>query len=129
MINQTLASPLADGMARHVSAPGRREAFRPLSIIGPGAGLRSGVGADRIVWEGEQSGVRHNVTLWLHPQSNVWLWRVDIVNQRDSELSCDAILVQDLGLGDPNFLMNNEAYACQYMDHHLARFIRALAAW
>ena len=79
-----------------------------------------GAGADRIVWEGEQSGVRHSVTLWLHPQSNVWLWRVDVLNHRDSELACDAILIQDLGLGDQGFLMNNEAYACQYLDHHVA---------
>ncbi len=119
MINQTLASPLADGMARMFLRLGGAKPS-VLSIIGTGAGLRWGAGADRIVWEGEQSGVRHSVTLWLHPQSNVWLWRVDVLNHRDSELACDAILIQDLGLGDQGFLMNNEAYACQYLDHHVA---------
>ena len=33
----------------------------------------------------------------------------------------DAILVQDLGLGQRGFLMNNEAYASQYIDHHIGR--------
>ena len=39
-------------------------------------------------------------------------------------VSCDAILVQDVGLGDRGFLMNNEAYASQYIDHHVARHPR-----
>jgi 1,2-beta-oligoglucan phosphorylase len=117
MINQTLASPLADGMARMFLRV-RGGAVSP--IIGPATGLRLGVGEDRIVWEGERDGAHHRVTLWLHPRSNVWLWRVEIANRSDRELACDAVLVQDLGLGDPGFLMNNEAYACQYMDHHVA---------
>jgi len=123
MINQAVASPVADGMARLFLRIGGEPSVR--SIIGPRAELRSGVGVDRIVWEGERNSVSHTVTLWLHPKSNVWLWRVAIVNRRDSELTCDTVLVQDLGLGDPNFLMNNEAYACQYMDHHLAAHPRA----
>ena len=40
---------------------------------------------------------------------------------RDSELPCDAVFIQDLGLGEQGFLMNNEAYASQYLDHHIAR--------
>ena len=55
---------------------------------------------------------------------NAWLWRVEVVNRRDSELSCDAVLIQDLGLGDQGFLMNNEAYASQYLDHHIAQHPR-----
>ena len=119
MINQSLASPIADGMALYLRAGGAAPAIAP--VIGPYAGIRFGASDDRFVWEGEQSGVGHRVTLWLHPSSNLWLWRVDVVNQRGSELLCDAILIQDLGLGDPGFVTNNEAYACQYLDHHVAR--------
>src|SRR5439155_1422402 len=36
----------------------------------------------------------------------------------------DAILVQDLGLGVRAFVTNNEAYASQYIDHHIARHAR-----
>ena len=43
---------------------------------------------------------------------------------RQVALPCDAILIQDLGLGEPGFLMNNEAYASQYLDHHVARHAR-----
>ena len=123
LINQSLASPIAIGMGRlYLRAGGPEPAILPL--IGPEAGLRVGASDDRFVWEGEQSGVRHRVMLWLHPRANVWLWQVDVVNRRDSEISCDAVFIQDLGLGEQGFLMNNEAYASQYLDHYVARHPR-----
>ena len=123
MINQSLALPIASGMGRvYLRAGGPEPTILP--IIGPWARLRVGALDDRFVWEGEQSGVGHHVTLWLHPRLNVWLWRVEVVNRRDSELPCDAVLIQDLGLGEQGFLMNNEAYASQYLDHYLARHPR-----
>ena len=123
MINQVLGSPIANGMGRlYLRVGGPEPAILPL--IGPEAGLRAGAANDRFVWEGEASGVSHRVTLWLHPNACVWLWRLDVVNRRDAALACDAVLVQDLGLGDQGFLMNNEAYASQYLDHHIARHPR-----
>ena len=62
---------------------------------------------------------RGTTTLWLSPDENLWLWRVEAVNRRDRDIECDAILIQDIGLGDRGFLMNNEAYASQYIDHHV----------
>ncbi len=119
MINQVLGSPIASGMGRlFLRVGGSEPAIVP--VIGPEAGLRIGGSDDRFVWEGEHRAVSHRVTLWLHPNSNAWFWRLDIVNRRESELSCDAVFIQDLGLGDQGFLMNNEAYASQYMDHHVA---------
>src|SRR5262249_21648217 len=91
-----------------------------LPVTGPKAKLRVGASDDRYVWEGEESGVRHRVTLWLHSRLNAWFRRVGVVNGRDGEVPCDAGFIQDLGLGDQGFLMNNEAYASQYMDHHIA---------
>ena len=123
MINQVLASPIANGIGRlFLRTGGPEPAILP--VIGPEAGLRVGASDDRVVWEGEESGVSHRVTLWLHPRSSVWLWRLDVVNRRDSELSCDAVFLQDLGLGDQGFLMNNEAYVSQYLDHHVAQHPR-----
>ncbi len=123
MINQTLASPIANGMGRLFLRVG---GLQPeiLPVIGPEAGLRVGWSDDRYVWEGEQSGLSHRVTFWLHPRVNAWFWRVEVVNRRDGELPCDAVFIQDLGLGDQGFLMNNEAYASQYTDHHIARHPR-----
>jgi cellobiose phosphorylase len=119
VINQTLALPIGDGMARlYLRVGGPRPTI--LSVMGPEKPLRVGASDDRYVWEGEQSGVGHRVTLWLHPRLNAWFWRAEVVNRRDERLSCDAVLIQDLGLGDQGFLMNNEAYASQYLDHHVA---------
>jgi cellobiose phosphorylase len=123
MINQMLASPIASGMGRFFLRLGGPEPAI-LPVIGPEAGLRVGGSNDRFVWEGEQTGVSHRVTLWLHPRSSAWLWRLELVNRRDGELSCDAVFVQDLGLGEQGFLMNNEAYASQYLDHHVAQHPR-----
>jgi 1,2-beta-oligoglucan phosphorylase len=119
MINQVLASPIAGGMGRLFLRTGGREA-RVLPVIGPEARCSVGIAEDRFVWEGGTSGLRHRVSLWLHPRLNAWLWQVEVANRGDSELACDTVFIQDLGLGDPGFLMNNEAYASQYLDHHVA---------
>jgi len=118
MLNQVLGSPIDGGIARlylRLGGPAP-QIFR----VGPGAAGRCGATGDRFVWEGESFGLRHRVTLWLHAQSNVWLWHLALTNRGNVELTCDAILTQDLGLGGRGFLMNNEAYASQYIDHHIA---------
>ena len=123
MVSQVFASPIAGGMGRlFLRVGGPEPAILP--VIGPEAGLRVGAASDRFVWEGERDGVGHRVTLWLHPRTSLWMWRLEVANRRESELPCDAVFIQDLGLGDQNFLMNNEAYASQYMDHHVAQHPR-----
>jgi cellobiose phosphorylase len=123
VINQTLALPIANGMGRlYLRLGGPQPVIIP--VIGPEVGLRVGASDDCYVWEGEGSGVSHRVTVWLHPRLNAWFWRVEVVNRRDEALPCDAVLIQDLGLGDQGFLMNNEAYASQYLDHHIAHHAR-----
>lgn len=92
-----------------------------VELVGPAARVAVGVGEDRIVWEGEASAVGHRVTLWLHPERSVWLWRVEITNTGSAPLACDATLVQDVGLGGRGFVMSNEAYASQYIDHRAER--------
>jgi hypothetical protein len=54
MINQGLAGPVADGMARLFL---RTEGGDALPLIGPAPGLRFGVGDDRVVWRGEREGI------------------------------------------------------------------------
>ena len=123
MINQVLGSPIAGGMGRlYLRASGRESMILP--VIGPEAPCRIGGADDRFVWRGEQNGLSHQVCLWLHPGSDVWFWRVDVANRRREELLCDAVFVQDLGLGERGFLMGNEAYASQYLDHFVARHPR-----
>jgi cellobiose phosphorylase len=124
VVNQAFASPIAGGMGRLLVRVGG-PAPAILSCVGPEASCRVGAADDRFVWEGERQGVSSRVTLWLAADANVWLWRVRIVNRRDAELPCDAVLIQDLGLAEPNFLMSNEAYVCQYLGHFVARHPRA----
>jgi 1,2-beta-oligoglucan phosphorylase len=119
MVNQILGSPLGGGIGRiFVRAS---DATRPLcvEIAGPGAHVLLGAAKDCFVWEGETDAFRHRVTLFLHPQEAAWEWRLDIMNTGKSARTADAILIQDLGLGERDFLMNNEAYASQYIDHHI----------
>ena len=123
VVNQILGSPIAGGMGRiYLRIGGTKPMIVP--VIGPEARGRVGVAEDRIIWQGDQHGVHHQVSLWLHADSNVWLWRLDVTNRRDEDLICDAVFIQDLGLGDQGFLMGNEAYASQYLDHHVARHSR-----
>jgi 1,2-beta-oligoglucan phosphorylase len=123
MVNQVLGSPIARGMGRLYLRTGGREPMI-LPVIGPEAPCLIGAADDRFVWQGEQQGLRHKVCLWLHPESDVWFWRLDVVNKGSGELSCDAVFIQDLGLGERGFLMGNEAYASQYLDHFVTRHPR-----
>ena len=91
MINQLIGSPIAQSMGRLLIRTGGAE---PMTLSGVGAepSLHVGAADDRFVWEGERSGVRHRVTLSLLPRSNIWLWRAEVMNARDEDLPCDAIL-------------------------------------
>jgi cellobiose phosphorylase len=119
MLNQVLGSPVDGSIARIYIRTGGPTAL-VTQVLGPSAKIQFGAGEDRFVWAGESAGVRHRLTLWLHPRDNIWLWHLDICNERDDELWGDAVLVQDIGLGQRAFLMNNEAYASQYIDHHVS---------
>ena len=123
MLNQVLGSPLGAGIGRILIRVGGAEP-RIIEAAGPRAKAQFGAGPDRFVWDGEAAGLRHRVTLWLHPSQALWLWRVDIKNTGTQEAPCDAILVQDLGLGPRGFVMTNEAYASQYIDHTVPRHPR-----
>ncbi len=123
MLNQVLGSPLGAGIMRILLRIGGSQP-RIIEAAGPRAKVDFGAGQDRFVWKGETAGLRHRVTLWLHPSQALWLWRIDVQNAGGDEAPCDAILVQDLGLGPRGFLMNNEAYASQYIDHTVPRHAR-----
>ncbi len=120
MVNQILGSPVDGGIGRIVLRASGDRTASCFEIAGPGARVVLGAAEDCFVWEGETEELRHRVTLSLHPLDAAWLWRIDITNTAKSAKTADAILIQDLGLGERGFLMNNEAYASQYIDHHIA---------
>jgi cellobiose phosphorylase len=124
LINQVLGSPLAGGLGRlFLRAGGAKPAV--LSLQGPGVRMRVGSAVDRIVWEAAEEAFAWQVSLWLSPHSDVWIWRIHVKNQSRRKIPCDTILIQDLGLGEQGFLMGNEAYASQYLDHFPTRCERA----
>jgi len=66
MINQVEGSALDGGIGRlflRIAAPDATVA----EMVGPGAEVAFGAGDDRFSWEGATGGMRHRVTLWLHP--------------------------------------------------------------
>lgn len=117
MINQLLGSPIDGGIGRIFL---RLEGARPVEVVGPNATIRFGAAPDCFVWEGETGGVRHRVTLFPQPDRAAWIWRLDVENRGGDARAMDAILIQDVGLGPRGFLMNNEAYVSQYIDHFAA---------
>lgn len=119
MIGQILGSGVGGGLARILLRTGDGRGTIPL--LGPGGPQRIGAAGDRIVWQRDAEGLRCRVVLWLAPSAPVWLWRVEVENLGAGPVACDVVLVQDLGLAERGFLMNNEAFACQYIDHHVAR--------
>ncbi len=121
LINQILGSPLSGSVMRlYLRVAGRA----PFEVCGPGARVRFGAGSDCFVWEGDTEGVHHRVTLALEQGAPAWTWRLDVENRGVAPQEFDAVLIQDIGLGPRGFLMNNEAYVSQYIDHFIARHER-----
>lgn len=120
LISQVRGSPLDGGIGRlFLRVLGAGSAV--VEAVGPRAKVEVGASADRFVWEGAAEGLRHRVSLRVHPARNLWLWRVEVTNTSTMPLSCDTTLVQDVGLGEFGFVTGNEAFASQYIDHHVAR--------
>ncbi|MGO4566836.1 cellobiose phosphorylase [Rhizobium sp. 2YAF20] len=119
MINQVLGSPLYGGIGRlYIRIGGQRPAVA--EIVGPRAAVRFGQNGAAFSWSGETQGVGHSVQLELHPTEAIWLWTVTLENRTADVVPADLVLLQDIGLGDRGFLMGSEAYASQYIDHHIA---------
>ena len=123
MVNQVLGSPVGGSIGRIYLRSGGPTPH-VTQVLGPSAKTFFGAADDRFVWVGRTGGVHHRLTLWLHPRESLWLWHLQITNEGTADLSADAVLVQDLGLADRGFLMSNEAYASQYIDHHMAHEAR-----
>ncbi|MBB3914403.1 cellobiose phosphorylase [Rhizobium fabae] len=118
-INQIQGSPLFGGVGRLYLRVGGA-ASRVVEIVGPRANGSFGQDATSFSWSGKTDDIGYTVRLELHPSETAWFWRASIRHLKKGTLPADLVLVQDVGLGDRGFLMNSEAYASQYVDHHIA---------
>ncbi|ODT13875.1 MAG: cellobiose phosphorylase, partial [Kaistia sp. SCN 65-12] len=124
LINQILGSPISGGIGRIWLRAGGEQPF-VAEIVGPGARVDFAAGRSAFRWSGTTNGIAHEVTLRLAADAPRWFWRIEL-NQPESAapIPCDIVLAQDLGLGGRGFLMGSEAYASQYIDHHVANHAR-----
>ncbi|MBB3610037.1 cellobiose phosphorylase [Rhizobium sp. BK602] len=120
MINQVLGSPAYGGIGRiYLRIGGAQPAVA--EIVGPKAAVSFGHDETAFAWSGETAGISHTARLQFHPSDSVWFWQVSLENKGQETVPLDLVLIQDIGLGDRGFLMNSEAYASQYIDHHIAK--------
>ncbi|MFC0283772.1 cellobiose phosphorylase [Camelimonas abortus] len=120
MISQVAGSGLAWGIGRLVLRVGGEDA--PADLLGPGFDGVFAAAGDCAVWEGRAPrDLAWRLTLRLHAHAPLWTWRLELRNHGAAVARADVLFIQDLGLGDRGFLMNNEAYASQYIDHTVVR--------
>lgn len=118
-INQIQGSPLSGGVGRlYLRIGGKKPAVA--EIVGPRAKGKFGHSEAGFSWSGNVAGINYQVSLVLAPSETTWFWHVTLTHSGAEKLPADLVLVQDIGLGDRGFLMNSEAYASQYVDHHIA---------
>ncbi|MBB3443577.1 cellobiose phosphorylase [Rhizobium sp. BK379] len=119
-INQIQGSPLSGGVGRlYLRIGGKKPATA--EIVGPRAQGKFGFSEAGFSWSGNVADIRYQVSLVLAPSETTWFWHVTLTHSGTEKLPADLVLVQDIGLGDRGFLMNSEAYASQYVDHHIAQ--------
>lgn len=117
LINQVLPSPIEDGLFRLLLR------WRTADGSGgwaPVAGPRCAFareGPASAIWMSSPGGLlRCSTVLQMHPRCTGWAWRVQVENVSAAPASVDALIAQDLGLGDEAAVRNNEVYNSQYID-------------
>lgn len=119
MINQVLGSPVYGGIGRLYLRIGGTQAG-VFEIVGPRAKVLFSQGETAFFWKGKSREITHSVRLELHPTQATWFWNVTLENPSKVTVEADLVLVQDVGIGAPEFLMGSEAYASHYIDHTIA---------
>lgn len=88
-----------------------------LPLLGPGSIL---------CWQHDECGAAGmavwydlliRVRLLIADKAPVWFWHVEIENQGSSDVACDLIFSQDLGLASYGAVRLNEYYVSHYIDH------------
>ncbi|MFT9267385.1 GH36-type glycosyl hydrolase domain-containing protein [Oenococcus sp.] len=117
MINQVNGN-LIDGSLSNLYLRSREaDTYNYTKLIGPDAPSRFSLTKNAAKWIGNFHGISYTVTLYLGTEK--WFWNIDLSSNSDKAKQAEIFYTQDLGLGLPSFVSSNEAYASQYIDHHI----------
>jgi cellobiose phosphorylase len=118
MVNQVEGHPLQGGLDRVYLRTHGIGGIQSFGVSGTTAACS--VHENGAVWRRKTAGLEASMQLLLHPELPI-LFRVCRAQNNSTEsVMLDWMAGQDLGLADPGVLKNNEAYACQYLDHKIA---------
>lgn len=116
LINRLLPGPAEEGIFRLLLRwrAGDKPCWAPLV----GSGIAHGrIGKSAIEWvTAPMKGWTCRATLALHPKKAAWAWNISLHNRSRTAVKIDAVLGQDLGLGNEPDVRNSEAFLSQYVD-------------
>lgn len=116
LINQLLPGPAEDGLLRVWLRRREGDAWSGGPVVGPTAAWEP-LAPTQARWRSEPvPGLACDAVLDVHPDEAAWRWRIHVTNTNRAAVTIDAVLAQDLGLGDEGGVRNNEAYTSQYLD-------------
>lgn len=113
MINQLLTNSIDGAISNlflRIHTPGGIEAY---PLLGVQSNSVVTVSENRMIWEGNASGVAYKVLFTLTDRG-IWFWDVELQGQG---IRADLIYGQDIGIAHPGAVRTNEAYLSQYIDH------------
>ena len=113
MINQWLSNSI-DGSLNNIYLRVHDESgIQAYPLIGVHSQSRVRKLANRLVYEGEASGIRYEV-VFTPTEQGIWFWDVRLTGNHQQ---VDLIYGQDIGIADTGAVRSNEAYLSQYIDH------------
>jgi cellobiose phosphorylase len=114
-LNQVRSSPVAGGIGRMFLRVFEPAGIRPVELIGPNATSAFAAAPDRFSWRGSTDNLQFLVT--CQTKGDAWFFHVQIENQQSSPVTCDVVLLQDVGLAATAQVRNSELFTSQYLDH------------
>jgi 1,2-beta-oligoglucan phosphorylase len=117
LINQVPGNPFDGGLGNIYVRRHHDQAVSSFPVLGPNSDSRFFEGDRAVSWRGSRAGLGYQCLLQLAPDETFWFWTLTIRNNTAEAQLVDAVLAQDLGLGEPAAVRTNELYTSQYIDH------------
>ncbi|VDG20810.1 1,2-beta-oligoglucan phosphorylase [Lactiplantibacillus mudanjiangensis] len=115
MINQVVGNNLDGSMSNIYLRIKEDDQYFSQPLMGPHSTSKVNYSERSVSWSGRFKTIRYRLRLLLN--DTTWFWTVNVDSETD--IKADITYTQDLGLGMPEFVQSNEAFACQYLDHYV----------